>query len=252
VGQAAVAIRNATLFAEAEARRRVAEEAEARYRGLFERNLAGLLRTTADGRVLECNDALVRMLGYATREEFMARNVVDLYLNPAEREPLVAALRTRQRLSNVEFHWRRTDGTAVALLANVAVVEDRVEGFVLDGIVIDVTDRDRAEAAQREAEALRAVASLANAAAHEINNPLAVIAGHLAVLEKRLTGSPEFGRRLEKMSKACRRISEMIEHMGRVTRLELYQLSPGLPPTLDLRRSSEAPPTEGENPERLG
>jgi signal transduction histidine kinase len=95
------------------------------------------------------------------------------------------------------------------------------------------------------------VASLANAAAHEINNPLAVIAGHLAILEKRLTGSPEFGRRLEKMSKACRRISEMIEHRGRVTRLELYQLSPGLPPTLDLRRSSAAPPTEGENPEPL-
>jgi len=40
----------------------------------------------------------------------------------------------------------------------------------------------------------------------------------------------------------------MIEHMGR----ELYQLSPELPPTLDLRRSSGPPPAEGENREPLG
>src|SRR5713226_4326701 len=37
---------------------------ERRYRLLFEQNLAGILRTTLDGRVLECNLAFARILDY--------------------------------------------------------------------------------------------------------------------------------------------------------------------------------------------
>jgi PAS domain S-box-containing protein len=252
VAQAAVAIRNATLFAEAQVRRRAAETAEARYRELFERSLAGILRTTAAGRILDCNDAFVRMLGYATREELMTHNVMNFYVDPAERAPVVAALKARQRLNNVEFRWRRADGTAATLLANVTVLTDSAEGLVLDGILIDITDRNRLEVAEREAEALRAVARLANAAAHEINNPLAVITGHLGLLGRRFADNPEVEARVEKTLTACRRISEMIAHMGRITRLEFSQQSPELPPILDLRRSSEAPPTAAGPPEGSG
>ena len=241
VAQAAVAIRNAKLFAETEARRLAAEAAEARYRELFERNLAGILRTTASGRILECNDSLVRMLRYASREALMTRTMADLYTDPAERLPVVAALQSRERLSNAEFHWRRADGTEVTVLANVVVLDHPVEGAVLDGIIIDITDRDRLEAVEREAETLRAVARLANAAAHEINNPLSVITGHLTLIEQRFTTEAEIAQRLEKARAACMRISEMIAHMGKITRLEVLQEAPGLPPILDLRRSGGAP-----------
>lgn len=241
VAHAAIAIRNARLFTESEMRRRAAETAEARYRALFENTLAGILRTTADGRILECNEALVRVLGYASREALMARNVGELYVDPGERALVVNALSTRQRLTNVKLHWRRFDGGTVTLLANVAVLEDAEHGRVLDGILVDITDRDRLEAMEREAEALRAVARLANAAAHEINNPLAVIMGHTAILERRSAGDADTAARLEKTNAACMRISEIVARMGRITRLELSEPSPGLPPFLDLRRSSEEP-----------
>jgi signal transduction histidine kinase len=156
----------------------------------------------------------------------------------------MALLKAQQRLNNAEFRWRRADGTVITLLANVAVLRDSAEGLVFVGILIDVTDRNRLEVAEREAEALRAVARLANTAAHEINNPLAVIMGHLGLLARRFADDPEVGARVDKTLDACRRISEMIAHMGRITRLEVYQQSPGLPPILDLRRSSEPPPAE--------
>jgi signal transduction histidine kinase len=112
---------------------------------------------------------------------------------------------------------------------------------ILDGIIIDITDRDRLDAVEREAEALRAVARLANTAAHEINNPLAVIVGHLTLMEQRLRDNAEIAPRIEKARAACKRISEMITRMNQITRFELSQETPGLPPILDLRRSSEEP-----------
>jgi PAS domain S-box-containing protein len=237
IAQAAVAIRNAKLFAEAETRRVAAEAAEARYRELFDRNLAGILRTTADGRILECNDSLLRMLRYDSREALMRRTMADLYVEPGERVRVVDALQSRDRLTNAEFHWRRADDTVVTVLANVVVLDHPVEGAILDGIIIDITDRDRLEVVEREAETLRVVARLANAAAHEFNNPLAVITGHLTLLEQHFTTNAEITDRVTKARAACLRIAEMITHMGRITRLEELQEAPGLPPILDLRRS---------------
>jgi signal transduction protein with GAF and PtsI domain len=98
---------------------------------------------------------------------------------------------------------------------------------------------ERLAATEREAETLRAVTRLANAAAHEINNPLTIIAGHLGTLEERFASDRDVAERLEKTWAACERIKEMVAHMRHITRLELHQPSPGLPPQLDLRRSSE-------------
>ena len=239
VAQAAVSIENARLFADAETRRRAAERAEARYRELFDRNLAGIIRTTPDGTILDCNDAMVRILGYRAREEVLALRAADLYADPTERERHVAPLPAGERLGNAEFRWRRADGSTVAVLVNIAAILRDDAAVILEGIVVDIADRERAAAAEREAEALRAVTKLANAAAHEINNPLAVIVAHLDLLEKRHGDDPDVLHRIGQARTACRRITDMIDHMGRITRLEVYEQPPHLPPILDLRRSSE-------------
>ena len=44
---------------------------ERRYRTLFERNLAGVYRSTLDGRILDCNESFARIFGYASREEVL-------------------------------------------------------------------------------------------------------------------------------------------------------------------------------------
>jgi PAS domain S-box-containing protein len=238
VAQAAIAIDNARLFAETQHRRAMAEAAETRYRELFDRNLAGIFRASRDGRILECNEAMVRILGYASREEVMGLRAEDLYADPRERESVAFPRRAGERLSNAELRWRRADGSAIAVLVNVAGREGGGEEVVLEGIVVDITDRERAAAAESEAETLRAVAKLANAAAHEINNPLAVIVAHLDLLAKRHEGDPDTQQRVDRARVACRRIAEMIIHMGRITRLEILEQSPNLPPILDLRRSS--------------
>ena len=50
------------------------ETSESRYRKLFERSLAGVYRSTIDGRILDVNDACFRIFGYASREAQLAHN----------------------------------------------------------------------------------------------------------------------------------------------------------------------------------
>ncbi len=69
---------------------------ERRYRLLFERNLAGLFRTTLDGRILDCNSAFARILGYPSREDVLKVSALDLYAEPVRPRVLPRpALRTR-------------------------------------------------------------------------------------------------------------------------------------------------------------
>ncbi|MFI5179955.1 MAG: putative bifunctional diguanylate cyclase/phosphodiesterase [Thermoanaerobaculia bacterium] len=121
------------------------EASERRYRLLFERNLAGLYRATLDGRILECNSALARILGRPTREEVLELNMHELYLDSEDREVTIATLLQQKFLVNYEIGLRRRDGSPVWVLVNESLLEEETGGPVLEGSLIDITDRKRAE-----------------------------------------------------------------------------------------------------------
>ncbi len=119
---------------------------EKRFRLLFERNLAGLFRTTLDGRILDCNSAFARILGYSSRDEVLKVSALDLYADPSDRESFLARLARQRVLVNFELCLKRRDGTTVWVLANESLLE--AEGgaeAVMEGSLIDITDRKRAE-----------------------------------------------------------------------------------------------------------
>jgi PAS domain S-box-containing protein len=238
--QAAVALENARLLDEAELRRRAAEEAERRYRGLFEGVPVGLYLVGADGRFLDANLALAQMLGYPDRETFLAVDPLTLYTDPETPQRWRALLEHEGVVRDFELQLRRQDGHTIWARRSARVVRDAT-GQVLgyEGTQEDITERKRAEQTQQEAAALRSVAQLANAAAHEINNPLLVITARLQLLARRFRDDAALHAGLDQAVAAGRRITEIIAHMGRITRLETLQPSPGLAPILDLRRSGE-------------
>lgn len=104
----------------------------------------------------------------------------------------------------------------------------------------DITGQQRAEDAERRSDTPRAGAALANAAAHEINNPLSVITGRLELIRQHL--DPAQHARLDQALEASKRIADIIAHMGHITRMETHADS-AVSPMLDLRRSS-APPEQ--------
>jgi len=118
-------------------------EAERRYRELFDSIQEGLFFATPDGRFLDVNDAMVRMLGYASREEMLRADVSPhLYPAPAARERFLQTLAERGVLRNYEETLRRKDGALLHTLQNITAVRD-AQGRIaqIRGLMLDVTEQ---------------------------------------------------------------------------------------------------------------
>ena len=117
-------------------------EAERRYRELFDNIQEGLFFSTPGGRFVEVNDALVRMLGYASREELLQVDIPKtLYAAPQERHGFETALQSGGILRNFEETLRRKDGSIVYTLQNAFAVRDDKGNIVqYRGVMLDITE----------------------------------------------------------------------------------------------------------------
>jgi len=117
-------------------------EAEKRYRELFDNIQEGLFFSTPEGRFVEVNDALVRMLGYEAREELLVIDIsTQLYISPERYLEFRRAIQSVDTLRNREEALRRKDGSLVYTLQNVVVVRD-AHGKVIQyrGLMLDITE----------------------------------------------------------------------------------------------------------------
>src|SRR6516164_5669566 len=126
--------------------------ADSRYRLLFERNLAGVFRSTQEGRLLDCNDSFARILGYGSRLDILSHGALDLYFRNDDRDKLLAKIKEQSALTNYEFCLRRKDGSPVWVLENVTYFEEGLGNFILEGTLVDITARKQAEEALRQSQ----------------------------------------------------------------------------------------------------
>jgi two-component system NtrC family sensor kinase len=116
-------------------------EAERRYRELFDTIQEGLFFSTPQGRFVEVNDALVRMLGYANREELLQVDIpTQVYLHPERRKSIEQELKLQGTVKNYEETLQRKDGSLIHVLINSFAVTDAF-GTILQyrGLMLDVT-----------------------------------------------------------------------------------------------------------------
>jgi PAS domain S-box-containing protein len=116
-------------------------EAERRYRELFDNIQEGVFFSTPDGRFIEVNDALVRMLGYRNREHLLQADVRTQVCFSAEQyEELAGQMHQYGAVRNHEQTLRRNDGSPVHVLINAFAVRDARQHIVqYRGVMLDIS-----------------------------------------------------------------------------------------------------------------
>ena len=119
---------------------------EARFTELFETLQEGIYIVTPDDRILDANPALVRMLGYDSKEELLARTLADVLPDAAHRRLLRQEVDSQPMLQGREITLYRKDGSPIVCLNTAAVVRD-TSGQILryHGALMDITERREME-----------------------------------------------------------------------------------------------------------
>lgn len=141
--------------AELQAANAALRESEQRYHSLVDNLNVGVYRNTPgpEGRFLQANPALARMLGYGSVEECLRIKVADTYQNPQERTTFLAHLEGDGTVRNCELRLKKKDGTPIYASVN-ATAHRGPDGKVdwLDGVLQDTTETKRAQEALRASE----------------------------------------------------------------------------------------------------
>jgi PAS domain S-box-containing protein len=124
---------------------------EEKYRHLIETMPDGVYKSTHEGRFLDVNPAMVKILGYDSREELLAIDIPsELYFAASDRES--AALEEKLEEMAV-FRLRKKDGSRVWVEDHGRhVLDDQGNVLYHEGILRDVTERTRGEELLRASE----------------------------------------------------------------------------------------------------
>jgi len=128
------------------------KDSEKKYRDLFEQIDQGISITTREGKFLDCNPALLKILGYESKEEFLKIDISrELYANPEDRKGFQRLIERDGYVKNYEVEFKKKSGERIPILLTTRAIKNgkgEVVGY--EGLNIDISERIRMEQELRE------------------------------------------------------------------------------------------------------
>jgi PAS domain S-box-containing protein len=141
-GTAAAALESASLYSQL-------QQAEANYRAIFENSIAGIFQATHDGRYVNANPAMARILGYDSPADLIdsITNIArQVFVDPEMCAYALDVMKTRGSIKDFEVEAYRKGGEKIWLSMNIrSVGPDGEQEPDCEGTVEDITERKRVE-----------------------------------------------------------------------------------------------------------
>ena len=143
-------------------------ESEERYRTFFENSTVGIYRTTPKGKVISVNNALIKMLGYASFEEIIKIDLNESsYSKEGFRNEFMNKIDKEGKVLGFESQWKKKNGDPVYVRENARAFKDSTGKVIYyEGIVEDITDVKNAE------HLLKSELNFVNTLINTIPNPI--------------------------------------------------------------------------------
>ncbi len=204
-------------------------ESEELFRRLFEQSSEANLLIDGD-HFVECNDATVKLLRAACKEEVLSRRPAELspeFQPDGRRSDEKAAEMLASALKNGghHFEWvhRCFDGTdlPVDVMLTAVTIHGRP---ILHTSLRDITARKHAEEQLRQAQKMEAVGHLAGGVAHDFNNLLTPILGYTEILLLDLHPADPRHEPVTQIAMAAERARELTQQLLTFSRKQTLKL----------------------------
>jgi two-component system NtrC family sensor kinase len=118
-------------------------ESERRYEDLFDQVDQGITISTKEGKFINCNPALLKILGYESKEECLKIDITkDLYANPEDRKKFQEIMEKEGYVKNFEVEFKKKNGEKIPILLTSRVIKnERGEIIGYQGLNIDISER---------------------------------------------------------------------------------------------------------------
>ncbi len=216
-------------------KRKETEEAlwrsESDFRSVVEYAPYGIFRATVEGRLLQVNPGLQKMLGYESSEDLAGKHLAtDIFRYAPEYQRVADLLIRAEEIKDIEAEWKRKAGTPITVRCSGRRVdhEDGTPAY-FQVFAEDVTEKRTLEGQLRMAQKMEAIGRLSGGIAHDFNNLLGVIIGYAGVLKKALgQNDPRCEHALE-IEKAGQRAASLTRQLLAFSRQQVLS-----PEVLDL------------------
>jgi len=225
---------------------------------LIDSSVDGIVAADLRGKVLLFNKGAERIYGYSAVEVIGQLPVWQLYARGMAQE-IMAELRSPDIGGVGRLVEKRTDiipkeGESVPVSLTASIIYEEGAEVATVGIFSDLRERlqieaDLDQAQQRliETERQAALAELAGAAAHELNQPLTSVVGYAEMLQRKIKEGQPQRRQIDIIHREAERMAEIVRKIGRITKFKTKHYG-GASRIVDLDRSSA--PEERRNEER--
>ncbi|MEP1079195.1 PAS domain S-box protein [Leptolyngbya sp. PL-A3] len=160
---------NCTLEQQVAERTAALQQSEAKFRTIFENSQVGIYRTrTCDGLILDANQCFANLLGFDSPEEIIGlEHSIGYFVNPSDRQYAIEVMKRDGEMRSFEVQMRKRDGTLFWGLCSSYLNAD---DDYIEGVMADISDRKRAEAAlQMSEERLRLALTASNQGLYDMN-----------------------------------------------------------------------------------
>jgi len=208
-------------------------EAEAKYQTLVEQvaAISYIAELGMNGQWLYVSPQVEAMFGFAA-DEWLARSREWAQNIHADDRAIVEAAEEaslRGERFQAEYRIIRKDGRVIWVSDTAVVVPGSDSHPLMEGIIVDITDRKLLEGQLQQARRMEAVGRLAGGIAHDFNNLLTIIKGYTELGLTRAKASPEVRADLERIEDASERASALVRQLLAFSRRQVLQ-----PKVLDL------------------
>ena len=171
------------------------------------------------------------IFGY-TPEEWLADSEHWVRHVAEEDHPLVEAAEEncmRAKRFQAEYRLKRKDGRIIWVSDNAVFVPGSESHPLMEGIIVDITERRVLEDQLQQARRMEAVGRLAGGVAHDFNNLLTIIKGYVELALNRIGGQPELRGNIQQIADAAERAVTLVRQLLAFSRKQVLK-----PKVLDL------------------